>query len=69
MRCPSCGAEATRVVGTNRVDGLVRRWRVCLACGARWRTWEEWDGRDMWRRDGCDDGAVAPDPDQGRGGV
>jgi len=57
MRCPACGSEDIGVYGTeamvtdDRVSaGLVKRWRVCHACGARWRTFEEWDRRQVWRR-------------------
>ncbi|WP_428714982.1 hypothetical protein [Thermomonas hydrothermalis] len=68
MRCPSCGHEEVRVTGTDRVDGLVRRWRVCMGCGARWRTWEEWDGRETWRYDEGERSTAetaAAHPDQG----
>ena len=58
MRCPACGSLEVAVTGTEaRVmddlvsTGLIKRWRVCQACGARWRTYEEWDRRDVWRRD------------------
>lgn len=57
MRCPACGSEDIGVYGTEAMvtddlvsAGLVKRWRVCHACGARWRTFEEWDRRQVWRR-------------------
>lgn len=57
MRCPLCGSDKIGVYGTEAMAtddfvsaGLVKRWRVCHACGARWRTFEEWDRREVWRR-------------------
>ncbi|WP_439099411.1 NrdR family transcriptional regulator [Ectothiorhodospira mobilis] len=49
MQCPACGSELIRVVDSRRwiagSSGMVRRRRWCMACGAEWVTWEEWDGR------------------------
>ncbi|WP_425469934.1 hypothetical protein [Tibeticola sediminis] len=46
MNCPACGSGAVRVYGTVRLPaadggGLIKRYRLCGCCGARWVTFEE----------------------------
>jgi len=43
MQCPSCGHDASRVTDSRAVDSAIRRRRVCLACGARFTTFERVD--------------------------
>ena len=42
MRCPMCGARETRVVDSRDLDdaATIRRRRECIACGARFTTYE-----------------------------
>jgi transcriptional repressor NrdR len=43
MRCPKCGHQEDKVVDTRsaRNGEVIRRRRVCLACGHRFTTYEE----------------------------
>jgi len=41
MRCPNCGADKVRVSNSwlhndNPLEQMVRRRRVCMACGLAW---------------------------------
>ena len=40
MRCPYCGGQESRVTDSRDSDEAVRRRRKCLACGARFTTYE-----------------------------
>ena len=40
MKCPYCGELESRVLDSRSVDEGVRRRRKCLACGARFTTYE-----------------------------
>jgi transcriptional repressor NrdR len=42
VRCPQCGSRETRVVDSRDLDevGAIRRRRECVACGARFTTYE-----------------------------
>lgn len=43
-RCPRCGTQEVRVINSRPantpVEPIIRRRRVCLACGQRWTTYE-----------------------------
>src|SRR3989442_14836644 len=43
MRCPKCGAQDDKVIDSrsSRDGAAIRRRRECLACGARFTTYEE----------------------------
>ncbi len=49
MKCPKCGVEEDKVVDSRAVrDGrAVRRRRECLACGARYTTYEALETRPV----------------------
>lgn len=38
IRCPKCHCQQFRVDATRNVVGAIARYRVCRACGHRWRT-------------------------------
>lgn len=40
MKCPHCGGSESRVIDSRSVDEEVRRRRKCVACGARFTTYE-----------------------------
>ena len=40
MRCPYCGGLESKVIDSRGLDEGVRRRRQCLACGARFTTYE-----------------------------
>ena len=40
MKCPHCGGSESRVIDSRSVDEEVRRRRECIACGARFTTYE-----------------------------
>ncbi|WP_418333174.1 hypothetical protein [Pseudothauera hydrothermalis] len=73
MICPSCGGCAVRVYGTVRLaaegGGLIKRYRVCEGCGARWITFEEIRHGSVRHGARCGDRwpaqAADCDPDQG----
>jgi transcriptional repressor NrdR len=56
MDCPSCDADATKVVDSRPTEGgsAVRRRRECDDCGTRFTTYErtEWEGTQVKKRDG-----------------
>jgi transcriptional repressor NrdR len=54
MRCPECGDGDTRVVDSRDSGDSIRRRRECLACGARFTTFERMEVRPLWvlKRDG-----------------
>jgi len=54
MNCPYCGGQEARVIDTRGLDEGVRRRRKCLACGARFTTYERIQPRDIYviKRDG-----------------
>jgi transcriptional repressor NrdR len=43
VRCPSCGAEESRVTDSRELDDSIRRRRECLSCGQRFTTYERVD--------------------------
>ena len=56
MKCPKCGKEEDKVLDTRaaREGAAIRRRRECLACGARFTTYEELDRDEVLviKRDG-----------------
>ena len=54
MRCPYCGGLGSRVMDSRGLDEVVRRRRRCLACGARFTTYERIQLHDMFviKKDG-----------------
>lgn len=54
MRCPYCGGLESRVMDSRGLDEVVRRRRRCLACGARFTTYERIQPHDMFvmKKDG-----------------
>ncbi len=56
MKCPKCGKDEDKVLDTRaaREGAAVRRRRECLACGARFTTYEELDRDEVLviKRDG-----------------
>lgn len=46
MRCPFCGYSNTRVQDSRTIENglVIRRRRVCPACGARFTTYERFEG-------------------------
>ena len=48
MRCPQCRHAQTRVIDSERsvLSPVIRRRRVCLACGRRFTTYEAWENMD-----------------------
>jgi len=40
MKCPYCGGLESRVIDSRGLDEVIRRRRKCLACGARFTTYE-----------------------------
>lgn len=47
MRCPFCSHEKSRVVDSRDVDEGIRRRRRCLACNARFTTYERHQRRSL----------------------
>jgi transcriptional repressor NrdR len=43
LRCPSCGAEESKVTDSRELDDSVRRRRECQSCGHRFTTFERVD--------------------------
>ena len=41
MKCPFCGEEDTRVIGSRPADNAIRRRRQCESCGKRFTTYEK----------------------------
>lgn len=54
MRCPACGADATRVIDSRPSGDAIRRRRRCASCGERFTTYErvEWPPLLVRKRDG-----------------
>ncbi len=54
MNCPYCGGQEARVIDSRGLDEGVRRRRKCLACGARFTTYERVQPHDIFviKRDG-----------------
>jgi len=54
MHCAYCGSEELRVIDSRSVDEMVRRRRKCVACGARFTTYERTQPHDIFviKRDG-----------------
>jgi transcriptional repressor NrdR len=54
--CPACASEATRVLESRDAEGgaAIRRRRECLACNARFTTFERIEESPLWvvKRDG-----------------
>ncbi len=46
MRCPFCGYSHTRVQDSRTIENglVIRRRRICPACGARFTTYERFEG-------------------------
>ena len=46
MRCPFCGYSNTRVQDSRTIENglVIRRRRICPACGARFTTYERFEG-------------------------
>ena len=54
MHCPYCGRKESRVIDSRSLDEVVRRRRQCLACGARFTTYERIQPHDIFviKKDG-----------------
>ena len=54
MKCPYCGGQESRVIDSRGVDEGVRRRRKCLACSARFTTYERVQPHDIFviKKDG-----------------
>lgn len=54
MNCPYCGGQESRVIDSRGLDEVVRRRRKCLACGARFTTYERIQPHDIFvvKKDG-----------------
>ncbi len=54
MNCPYCGKRDSRVIDSRSVDKGVRRRRKCLACSARFTTYERVQPHDIFviKKDG-----------------
>ena len=54
MNCPYCGGQESRVIDSRGLDKVVRRRRKCLACGARFTTYERIQPHDIFviKKDG-----------------
>ena len=54
MNCPNCGRRESRVIDSRSVDEGVRRRRRCLACDARFTTYERIQPHDIFvvKKDG-----------------
>lgn len=40
MKCPKCKGTNLRVPNTIKLRGYILRYRECLDCGHRFKTWE-----------------------------
>lgn len=47
MKCPYCGHENSRVIDSRELDDAVRRRRQCLACSARFTSYERVASRSL----------------------
>ena len=54
MNCPYCAGQESKVIDSRGLDEVVRRRRKCLACGARFTTYERIQPHDMFviKKDG-----------------
>jgi len=54
MNCPYCGGQEARVIDSRGLDEVVRRRRRCIACGARFTTYERIQPHDIFviKKDG-----------------
>ena len=54
MNCPYCGGQESRVIDSRSLDEGVRRRRKCLACNARFTTYERIQPHDIFviKKDG-----------------
>ena len=54
MNCPYCGGQESRVIDSRSLDDVVRRRRKCLACSARFTTYERVQPHDIFitKKDG-----------------
>ncbi|MGB6874073.1 MAG: transcriptional regulator NrdR [Dehalococcoidia bacterium] len=54
MNCPYCGRQESRVIDSRSLDEVVRRRRKCLACNARFTTYERIQPHDIFviKKDG-----------------
>lgn len=54
MNCPYCGKQESRVIDSRSLDEGVRRRRKCLACNARFTTYERVQPHDIFviKKDG-----------------
>ena len=54
MNCPYCGGQEARVIDSRGLDEAVRRRRRCIACGARFTTYERIQPHDIFviKKDG-----------------
>ena len=54
MNCPYCGSQESTVIDSRGLDDVVRRRRKCLACNARFTTYERIQPHDIFiiKKDG-----------------
>ena len=54
MNCPYCGSQESTVIDSRGLDDVVRRRRKCLACEARFTTYERIQPHDIFviKKDG-----------------
>jgi transcriptional repressor NrdR len=54
VNCPYCGAQESRVIDSRSLGEVVRRRRECLACNARFTTYERIQPNDIFviKKDG-----------------
>lgn len=54
MNCPYCGGQESKVIDSRGLDEVVRRRRQCLACNARFTTYERIQPHDIFviKKDG-----------------
>lgn len=54
MNCPYCGGQESKVIDSRSLDDGVRRRRECLACNARFTTYERVQPHDIFviKKDG-----------------
>jgi transcriptional repressor NrdR len=54
VNCPYCGGQESRVIDSRSLDEVVRRRRKCLACNARFTTYERTQPHDIFviKKDG-----------------
>jgi transcriptional repressor NrdR len=48
VNCPYCGSQESRVIDSRGLDEVVRRRRQCLACSARFTTYERIQPHDIF---------------------